>query len=262
MGGASPIPLPKEVPPNGSVELKVELTAPSSPGKYSGEWKLQNAKTGLFGLGGSDPVWVRIDVSEVGSGLNLGTPDWRDSFDKDAGLWFLGDDGYMKGEIKDGALIWTAPKSGGDRWQVAYLYPIGAFYLEAHVRTGATCSGKDSYGLLLRTNPNEANVYDSGTIVGVSCDGQFRIYSMARSIFRSIQDWTSSPAIKSGPNQSNVVGAWLEGDNLKVYINQQMVAEVRVTGEYVGLFGFMINGAETANFQVFIDEMAYWSLVP
>jgi len=262
MGGSSPIPLPQEVPPTGTVELKVELTAPATTGRYSGEWKLQNTSGGLFGLGGSDPVWVRIDVSEAGSGLNLGVPKWRDSFEKESALWFLADDGYLKGEIKDGALTWTALQPGGDRWRVAYLYPIGSFYLEARVRTGPACSGADSYGLLLRANPNENNIYDNGTILGVSCEGQFRVYTMTRSIFRSVQNWTSSTAILPGPNQTNVIGAWYDGNLLKVYINQQMVAEMQTSGEYTGLFGFMINGAVTPGFQVAVDEMAFWSLYP
>lgn len=49
MDGVDWLPLPQNVPPNGTVDLSVELKTPLKPGKHSGEWKLQSAAGTRFG---------------------------------------------------------------------------------------------------------------------------------------------------------------------------------------------------------------------
>jgi hypothetical protein len=57
--------LDSPVRPGESVDLSVELTAPSQIGTYQSNWKLRNTDGQLFGLGpqGDAPIWVRIHVS-------------------------------------------------------------------------------------------------------------------------------------------------------------------------------------------------------
>jgi hypothetical protein len=71
MGGAASIPLAGVVPPGSTVDLSVNLTAPSSSGTYEGFWMLRNNSGVLFGLGASGNVafWVRIVVPEADSPL-------------------------------------------------------------------------------------------------------------------------------------------------------------------------------------------------
>ncbi len=64
LGAPSSVPLPGEVAPGQSVDIAVDMIAPTKPGKYQGNWKLRNASNVLFGIGpnGSAPFWVRIEV--------------------------------------------------------------------------------------------------------------------------------------------------------------------------------------------------------
>ena len=57
--------LDSPVRPGESVDLSIELTAPSQTGTYQSNWKLRNTAGELFGLGpqGDAPIWVRIHVS-------------------------------------------------------------------------------------------------------------------------------------------------------------------------------------------------------
>jgi len=73
MGAASPIPINNSVPPDGEVELSVQLKAPTQPGSYRGEWLLHNASDKPFGWGAtaSEPFWVEITV--VGEGTPIST---------------------------------------------------------------------------------------------------------------------------------------------------------------------------------------------
>ncbi len=66
MGASSAVPLQEDVAPLHSVEISVEMVAPSTPGTYQGNWKLADPGGSLFGIGpnGDSPFWVRIIVIE------------------------------------------------------------------------------------------------------------------------------------------------------------------------------------------------------
>jgi hypothetical protein len=74
MGAPESVPLEANVLPAQSVEISIEMIAPSSPGTYQGNWKLMNPAGELFGIGpnGDLPFWVRIIVPENPS--NTATP--------------------------------------------------------------------------------------------------------------------------------------------------------------------------------------------
>lgn len=64
MDGLSPIFLTRFVGPNQTVDVSVDLTAPTSGGTFRGYWELQNASGTKFGVGaaGGNPFWVEIRV--------------------------------------------------------------------------------------------------------------------------------------------------------------------------------------------------------
>lgn len=64
MAGPPSAPLPSNVPPGGTVDASVSLTAPSSDGTHRGDWKLRSADAAVFGLGadGKTPFFVQIVV--------------------------------------------------------------------------------------------------------------------------------------------------------------------------------------------------------
>jgi hypothetical protein len=51
MGGPPSTPLPQAVPPEGEINLEVQLTAPTTNGTHRGNWILRNDKGEKFGLG-------------------------------------------------------------------------------------------------------------------------------------------------------------------------------------------------------------------
>jgi len=58
MGGPDSVPVPSEVAPGATVNISVNLVAPSQAGDYIGYWRMRNASGVLFG----NPFWVDIDV--------------------------------------------------------------------------------------------------------------------------------------------------------------------------------------------------------
>jgi hypothetical protein len=63
-GAPQDVSLSGQVPPNGTVDLSVDMMAPESPGTYLSYWKLRNASGALFGIGpsGGAAFWVQIVV--------------------------------------------------------------------------------------------------------------------------------------------------------------------------------------------------------
>jgi Ig-like domain from next to BRCA1 gene len=63
MSGTSPFAMPKNVAPGQSVDISVNLKAPTTAGSYTGNWALQNPSGVKFGLGASNsPFYVKIVV--------------------------------------------------------------------------------------------------------------------------------------------------------------------------------------------------------
>jgi hypothetical protein len=82
MGGPAVVTLPKSVSPNGTVDLKVTLTAPNTSGTYTGNWKLRNTSGVVFGLGtkANQPFWVQIVVgtsSQPTQSSSEGSNGWK-----------------------------------------------------------------------------------------------------------------------------------------------------------------------------------------
>ncbi len=64
MAGPPSAPLPSTVPPGGTVDVEISLTAPGSDGTHRGDWKLRSPDGVPFGLGGDGetPFFVQIVV--------------------------------------------------------------------------------------------------------------------------------------------------------------------------------------------------------
>jgi hypothetical protein len=58
LGAPGSVPLPRSVAPGETVDIRVNMVAPTAGGTYQGDWRLRNAQGISFG----DRIWVRISV--------------------------------------------------------------------------------------------------------------------------------------------------------------------------------------------------------
>ncbi len=65
LGAPAVVNLPGNVPPNGTVDLSIDMKAPVAAGRYTGNWKLRNSTGGIFGISGGGPIFVQIQVVVV-----------------------------------------------------------------------------------------------------------------------------------------------------------------------------------------------------
>jgi uncharacterized repeat protein (TIGR01451 family) len=65
MGAVSPASFSQNVAPGQTVDISINMTAPSAPGSYRGYWMFENANGALFGMGAQadKPWWVDIRVA-------------------------------------------------------------------------------------------------------------------------------------------------------------------------------------------------------
>jgi hypothetical protein len=259
MNGASPTPIGKAIMPGDNITISLPLTAPQETGEHQGFWKLRNTGEQDFGLGkGADVAfWVKINVREDNDDLNLGDPTWAESFENNTSVFPLGEGDSTIYKVEDGSLIMTAKEPAGDLWRVATII-LQDYYLESRFKTGKNCSGKDSYGLIVRAPEQPDNIIDSGYIFSFSCDGNYRAYLMVNGEYNNIISWTKHPNIKIGPEQENIMGIRAKGKVMQLYANNTLLYEFTDESYLSGLFGLVIRADETTNLQILVQRVAYW----
>ena len=101
LGAPSAVNFPTNVAPGQTVDLTVDMTAPSTDGHYLSYWKLRNASAVIFGIGyaANRPFWADIYVgSGAGAGYDFTANAASATWSSGAGtLTFPGTDGDAKG---------------------------------------------------------------------------------------------------------------------------------------------------------------------
>jgi hypothetical protein len=180
--------------------------------------------------------------------------NWRDEG------FEMPDTDFIQLTIEDDELAVTGKIQYFDTWY--FTWPVlDDFYLKMDVSTD-TCTGRDAYGLITR-GPLRGTGESWGYIVAFSCDGQFllrRVDSADPYATVDLVPWTSNENIKSGPNQTNILGFEAQGDTLTIYANNFQIAQIEDDKYGQGRYGVFVSGAQTPNFTYQVDELSYWDL--
>lgn len=257
MSGKSPLPLSGSTNPGNTADVSITLKAPGTAGTFKGNWQLRNPAGVTFGTGtnANQSFFVQIRVVEGVSGLNLGAPTWSDPMD-DSDYWYLLETANTKFAEGDGVLVMTSKQpGGGEEWGLANKAAMDDYYLQATFITGDACSGLDKYGLLGRA-PDE----NKGYVFEFSCDGHYRLYTWDGENYHALQEWWGASPIKQGPNQTNVMGLWMQATKLQLFANGFKIAEFIDSTYDEGQFGLVIGSVNTENFTVNVDMVEYWEL--
>lgn len=189
--------------------------------------------------------------------VQLGNPTYTDPLDngKSFGLESKAyDDDYTYIRVENGALLLTSRYATGYHgWRTGGT-KLGNAYLEASVRVNE-CSSSDSYGLVFRS-PD----FIKGYWFQVTCSGNWDLGYWDGSQYTSLATGTnSSNAMLTGSNQTNRLGVWTSGEQIKLYINGILIDQTQDSNlSEPGSFGAVIASFNTPNFTVAIDEFSYW----
>ena len=78
--------------------------------------------------------------------------------------------------------------------------------------------------------------------------------------YNGIQNWTISPAILSGANQTNILGISAKGADFQLYVNGILITQINDSTYSGGLYGLMVRSESTNDLQVYVDDVAGWDL--
>jgi hypothetical protein len=173
MGGPASVALPKSVSPNGTVDLKVTLTAPNANGTYTGYWKLRNASGVLFGLGtkADQPFWVQIVVGTTSQPSSGGSSGWKAEYFANTDLYgkpkVTRTDSKINFDWKRNAPATGIPKDNFSvRWTQTINFSTGIyrFYLSADDK--ATLRVGDRMVLRVPASGSSQGTYDLALLQG------------------------------------------------------------------------------------------------
>ena len=183
--------------------------------------------------------------------LDLGSPTWRDTFENDTN-WAVYADENALFEVRDNQMVMVSYNANYWNWWALTPPTIEVFYLEAEGASGA-CAGRDRWGLFFR-----APDYTRGYLFGLSCDGRYAlwIFDGAREVY--LVEWTDSPHILEGADQTNRIGVKADGNRLSLYANGHFLTDVRDDSFAAGRFGLFVGAAATPGYTVKVDEVVYW----
>ncbi|MBI3159700.1 MAG: hypothetical protein HYZ26_08905 [Chloroflexi bacterium] len=162
-----------------------------------------------------------------------------------------------------GNLSVTGKNEQFDTWWFSWPY-LGELYVEVEVRTGETCKGQSSYGLILygpEAGASPAGAH--GYIVAFACDGTFllrRLNSSNPYSADALFAFEEDDLIRPGPDQTNRLGVRLEDGQISIYANGYLVATTYEDTFTEGRFGLYVNAGETENFTYTVTDFNLWDL--
>lgn len=140
MGGASPTKLLGPVAPGSTVDVTLDLIAPSANGAYKGNWLLRNPAGVLFGIGsqGDQPVWVQIVVGATATPVPA---PWKAEFFDNRDLKgdpdLVRQDATIDFDWKRGAPARGIPEDNfSARWTGKFSFAVGTYRFSVLVDDG------------------------------------------------------------------------------------------------------------------------------
>ena len=188
---------------------------------------------------------------------SLGTPSWQTDFSAGSVFGTIDNDN-TKIRRENGELLLTGVTANGWLgWSLTFSQKPKNAYLEYTFKTGA-CSGSDQYGIMFRAPDT-----DRGYFFGVTCGGQF---SLRAADFPNDKDFyplsrAASGAIKTGADQTNVLGLMIKDNRYILYANGQKMGEATdSTFSEAGYIGAFVQAYETPSFTVKLQKIQLWNL--
>ena len=192
---------------------------------------------------------------------SLGSPKWSNGLNSSSAFGLTGggySDAYTNIYLQNGKMILTSLQAVGWKgWRLTDR-SYADYYLEAQFTTH-DCSGLDQYGLVFRSADYSNG---SGFYYMISCDGRYALLGgTSEADLKFLQNWTGSPEIKAGGNQTNRIGVYLKGSNIKLFINGKPVYEVsNGTLQTATKLGAFIAAVTTPGFTVEMSQIQLWSV--
>lgn len=168
---------------------------------------------------------------------------YHDSFNPGQTTWKDYDDVNSSGKLEGGKFLLTHKKDFYSyKGAVADIDNSRNYSVETTL-TQVTGDTKYPIGLVFGAN-DEANLY----YFGISADGNYLLAQVQQNVFKSVIAWTAAKQIRTGSNNPNKLRIEKNGDQLKLLINDEQVAQVPMVQPMGNGVGLIVNNLQTVAF--------------
>ena len=179
---------------------------------------------------------------------------------------FRRDDGYWKTKSTDKAVTFAyanralhirIDKKNWLTWtfnQQIDALNLSDFYLESDVAAvGAPDDAQ--FGVVFRFVDNK-NFYK----FAISRSGTYSLVKSVDDEWETIVDWTKADAIQIDPKAKNKLGLLVEGDQIALLVNDELLTQVTDDTFMTGTVGLLAGAYNTSGVEVAFDKLDIWSL--
>jgi hypothetical protein len=158
-----------------------------------------------------------------------------------SGAWTTGQSPSASVAFGKNELTIAIAQPGGYGNSVRQEPILSDFYLEI-TASPTLCRGSDEYGVLFRVN-SSADFYR----FSLSCDGRARLDKLLGGVASSPQPWMESGVIPVGAPSISRLAAWVQGSEMRFFVNDFFLFSVKDPMLPTGLIGvFARSGEDTA----------------
>lgn len=185
----------------------------------------------------------------------LGEVIFSDGFTS-AGDWPVGSLPAGNIALGDRRLTLAISQAGGTLSALRGQPALQNGYIEI-TATPSLCRSADQYGLLFRA----ASVMDTYRLL-LRCDGQLRLERLNNGRIKILQDWLPSADVPQGAPGTARIGIWMQGAEIKIFVNDAFQFSVTDDGFSSGQMGlFARSGSDTA-VSIAFSGLTVWELAP
>ncbi|MBX3013292.1 MAG: hypothetical protein KF832_17365 [Caldilineaceae bacterium] len=218
------------------------------------EVAFDNLELWLLAAGPEPTPTPTLDVAAITEQLEtlLGTePTYADDLDRASADWFVGESGngifsfdraYII-EVAGPATMW------GTNTALTEL-DVNDYFVEVETEVGDAAASIE-HGLIFRYIDN-ANFY-----YFFISDGQFGLAKNADGQFQTILPLADAAPLKDG---ANLLGVWVQGDQITLVINETPVAQLRDESFATGTVALAAGTGEAESIAVGFENFAFWAL--
>ena len=144
----------------------------------------------------------------------------------------------------------------------SYLYSyrnepiLSDFYAEI-TTSPSLCAGEDEYGILFRYK-SPLDFYR----FSLSCDGKIRLDKIFGGTASSPQPWLESISVPNVAPSSSRLGIWIDGSEMRFYINEELQFNVTDRSIDNGLIGVFARSAAENAVTVSFSDLVIYQLIP
>jgi hypothetical protein len=180
-------------------------------------------------------------------------PIFHDDFRRNTGEWDLPIDDEYSFTYRQRAILGVLDKTEWVAW-TALLRDLTDYYFEVDA-TQLNDTEEASYGIIFRLQDTD-NFYQ----FSISIYGTYAVWKSVGGEWEALVDWVDNPAVNTGVGVTNRLGVLVEGANIAVVVNGEVIATLVDSDLDSGTIGLAIETFEEGGVEVAFDNVELWDL--